>query len=213
MPLLISIILKGLILGFVVSIPLGPVAILCVRRTLQKGQSAGLLSGAGAMFSDLIYAAIAYTGIGFVISFIERYETAFQLLGSLIFFLFGAYMYLRPPNLDVKDAVTKPSWYNYFLTSFACTIINPGILLLYLAGFSRFDFTEKWFSSQLTFLITMLAIGIGAMLWWTILTGFVSHIRQRISITDIKSANKVFAIGVMIVSCISVAFIIYQFFF
>ena len=108
MDLIISTILKGLLIGVFVSAPMGPIGVLCIQRTLNKGRITGLFTGIGAALSDLIYAVLTGFGISIILDFIENYELIIQILGSLVLAGFGIYIYRQNPakNLNIKKQKT-----------------------------------------------------------------------------------------------------------
>ena len=91
---ILDVLIKGFIVGVVVSAPMGPVGVLCIQRTLNKGRWYGFVTGLGAAFSDIIYALITGYGMSFVVDFIENPQTLyyFQLIGSVMLFAFGVYI-------------------------------------------------------------------------------------------------------------------------
>lgn len=101
LPLLI---LKGLLVGIIASAPMGPVGILCIQRTIQKGRPYGIVTGAGAALSDIFYALITGLGMSFVMDFIGEKQNIFwlKLAGSVMLFIFGLYMFRTESN-DVKN--------------------------------------------------------------------------------------------------------------
>ena len=97
MDLIISTALKGILIGVLVSAPMGPIGVLCIQRTLNKGRSSGLFTGVGASLSDLIYAMLTGFGLSMIIDFIENYELLIQILGSIVLAGFGVYIYRQNP--------------------------------------------------------------------------------------------------------------------
>ena len=90
---IIDLILKGILIGIIASAPMGPVGVLCVQRTLNKGRWYGFITGVGAVFSDFIYALLTGLGMSFMLDFISntRYKFLIQLPSSVIMILFGLY--------------------------------------------------------------------------------------------------------------------------
>lgn len=85
----ILLILKGLLVGIIASAPMGPVGILCIQRTMQKGRAYGIVTGAGAALSDIIYALMTGLGMSFVMDFIDKEQNIFwlKLIGSVMLFI------------------------------------------------------------------------------------------------------------------------------
>ena len=93
MDLVLYTIIRGLAIGILVSAPMGPIGVLCIQRTLNKGRWSGFVTGLGASISDLGYAVLTGLGMSIVIDFIETNEYLIQILGSLVLAGFGAYLY------------------------------------------------------------------------------------------------------------------------
>ena len=81
---MLGIVSKGIIIGILVSAPMGPVGMLCLQRTLNKGRLHGLVTGLGAALSDIIYAALTCLGMGVVVNFVEANQSPLQLIGSVV---------------------------------------------------------------------------------------------------------------------------------
>jgi threonine/homoserine/homoserine lactone efflux protein len=93
----IELFLKGLLIGFIVSVPLGAIGLLCVQRTLNKGRKSGFFSGLGAASADTIYALIAGLGISIVISFIKEQDVYFRIIAGIIIITLGISIFLKNP--------------------------------------------------------------------------------------------------------------------
>ena len=95
MELALYTILRGLAIGILISAPMGPIGVLCIQRTLNKGQWAGFFTGVGAAMSDIIYCMLTGLGMSFIIDFIETNQNIIQILGSIVLLVFGAYLIKR----------------------------------------------------------------------------------------------------------------------
>ena len=103
-PLLL--IIKGLLVGIIASAPMGPVGILCIQRTMQKGRAYGIVTGAGAALSDIIYALMTGLGMSVVMDFIDKEQNIFwlKLVGSVMLFIFGIYMFRTDPRKCMRPS-------------------------------------------------------------------------------------------------------------
>ena len=104
MDLTLYTIIRGLAIGILVSAPMGPIGILCIQRTLNKGRWSGFVTGLGAALSDLIYALLTGLGMSIVIDFIEANQNILQILGSLVLVGFGLYLYRQNPAKNIRKA-------------------------------------------------------------------------------------------------------------
>ena len=113
----LQLVLKGLIVGIIISAPMGPVGILCIQRTMKKGRIFGIVTGAGAALSDFIYALMTGLGMSFVIDFIERGQTLFwlKLMGSIMLLIFGIHTYLQDPRKGMRTKMKRKGtlFYNF----------------------------------------------------------------------------------------------------
>lgn len=135
----LDIILKGLLIGIVASAPMGPVGVLCIQRTLNKGRWFGFVTGIGAALSDIVYALITGFGMSFVVEFIENKTNMFylQLIGSIMLFFFGLYTYRSNPAESIRPASqNKGTLIHNFVTAFFVTFSNPLIIFLFVALFA-----------------------------------------------------------------------------
>ena len=179
---MLEIIYKGIIIGIIVSAPMGPIGILCVQRTLSKGRLHGFVSGLGAMVSDLIYAAITLIGIDIVDNLLEANEQLLQCIGSVVIVLFGLAAFFTNPLkiLRPNKHTSKMDYGQDFITAFLLTLSNVAIIFLFISLFARFHYNPldtNWF----TFAVGLSSIGIGALAWWFFITTYVSKLKRYFS--------------------------------
>ena len=142
----LDLIIKGLLIGVVASAPMGPVGVLCIQRTLNKGRWYGFVTGIGAAFSDIIYALITGFGMSFVVDFIENKDNMFylQMAGSIMLFFFGWYTYRCNPAKSIRPtSPRKGTLIHNMVTGFLVTFSNPLIIFLFVALFARFTFVVR----------------------------------------------------------------------
>lgn len=191
--------IKGLIVGMVASAPMGPVGVLCIQRTLNKGREYGLVTGLGAALSDILYALITGLGMSFVVEFIEQPRTMYilQLAGSVLLFGFGLYTYRSRPQLRPTSNHRGTLMHNMF-TAFLLTLGNPLIIFLFLALFARFTFVVPEHIGQQC--LGYVSIFLGAMLWWYGLTYIIDKVRTNFDVNRIWLINQIIGVVVMVVS-------------
>ena len=200
---ILDIIFKGLTIGILVSAPMGPVGILCVQRTLNKGRWYGFVTGIGATASDLIYALITGLGMSFVMDLINNAQNRFflQIIGSIMLLVFGIFSYRSNPTKNMRQSGKKKGtlWHNT-ITAFFVTFSNPLIIILFMALFAQLAFIVP--DHPLDMLIGYLSIIGGALLWWYGLTWLIDKIRNKFESTGIIIINKVIGSVVIIISVI-----------
>lgn len=195
-------IIKGTVIGIVASAPMGPVGVLCIQRTLNKGRWYGFATGVGAALSDFIYALITGYGMSFVVGFIEDPKTLFwiKLVGSVLLFLFGIYTFRSNPVQSIRPVShNKGTLIHNFITGFFVTFSNPLIIFLFVAMFGQFTFIVP--DNPLPQIMGYLFVIGGALLWWLLLTMLVDKVRNKFNMRGIWVINRIIGVIVMLVSC------------
>lgn len=199
---LLETVVKGVVIGIVASAPMGPVGVLCIQRTLNKGRAYGLVTGFGAALSDLLYALLTGYGLNLLYDVISNPSTVYwmQLLGTIIMFLFGIHTYRSNPVQNTRNVShNKSSLLRNGITGFFITLSNPMIILLFLALFTPFKFVIPEMSLILQ-CIGYLSIFSGAVLWWLFITFVVNKLKTRFDVRGIWIINRVIGGVVMVVS-------------
>lgn len=209
LPSLVEIIVKGVVIGIIASAPMGPVGVLCVQRTLNKGRAYGLVTGVGAALSDILYALITGYGLNLLYDVIHNPTTIYwmQLLGAVIMFIFGVHTFRSNPMQNARNVShNKSSLLRNGITGFFITLSNPMIILLFMALFTPFGFVIHEMSLVNQFLGYLSIFG-GAMLWWLFITFVVNKLRARFDVRGIWIVNRVIGGAVMIGSLIGAVLI------
>ena len=200
---LIIYIIKGIIIGIVASAPMGPVGILCIRRTIKKGRVYGLATGAGAALSDVFYALITGFGLS-LFDFVQDEQNAFymKLCGSVMLAIFGVYMYrTKHSKTGHPESNKKGSLVHNFLTALAITLANPLIIFLFLALFNMMaPFAGTGNFVEMT--AGYLSIIGGAMLWWFGLTYVIDRMRTNFTEQGIRTMNRTIGAVVLTIAII-----------
>jgi len=200
---ILNFVFKGLLIGIIASAPMGPVGVLCVQRTLNKGRWYGLVTGAGAAVSDIIYAAITGLGMSFVMDFVNNGQNKFylQIIGSVLLLIFGVYTYRSDPTRNIhKSSNQKGSLLHNGVTAFFVTFSNPLIIFLFMATFAQFAFVLPNHPFEMA--VGFLSIVGGAMLWWFGLTWLIDKVGSRFDNSELKIINQIIGSVVMIFSVI-----------
>lgn len=174
-----SFFLKGMLLGFSIAAPVGPIGILCIRRTLQYGRFSGLFSGLGAALADTIYAIIAAFGLTFVSDFLLAGQYWLHLIGGAFLLYLGIKTGLTKPTEKVQLPSHK-SLLNDFVSTFLLTITNPMTILAFLAIFAGFGLTSVQ-GNYADASALVAGVFIGSAIWWLILSEGVTLFRRKVS--------------------------------
>lgn len=195
---ILDLLVKGFIIGVVVSAPMGPVGVLCIQRTLNKGRWYGFVTGLGASISDIIYALLTGYGMSFIFDFINTNIFYLQLLGSVMLLAFGYYTFRSNPVKAIRPiSPSKGTLFHNFITAFFVTLSNPLIIFLFIGLFARFTFVLPGIplGEQM---IGYMGIAIGAIAWWFGITYFVDKVRNRFNMRGIWMINRIIG-GIVIV--------------
>lgn len=193
-----SSIFDGVLIGFAASVPLGPIGVLCIQRTLQRGRLSGFISGLGAALSDTLYAIIAGFSISYVVAFIEEQIFWLQIFGAGILLLLGIRIFRSNPAVQLrKQRKRKSTLIHDFGSTFLITISNPLAVFLFIAFFASFRAvnpnTDIWGQ-----LILIGGVFIGAASWWLILTSIVSLFRSVVNLRRLFWINKIAGAAIII---------------
>ena len=200
---IVDLVFKGILIGMLASAPMGPVGILCVQRTLNKGRWYGFVTGIGAAVSDIFYALIAGAGMSFVMDFIENEQNKFwlQLSGSIMLLVFGIICWRSNPMKNMHISGNKKgTLLHNGVTAFLVTFSNPLIIFLFLGLFAQLAFIvpdHPWAMS-----VGYLSIVGGALLWWFGLTWLIDKIRAIFDESGILIINRIIGSVVIIFSLI-----------
>ncbi len=183
-----NIFLKGLVLGFSIAAPVGPIGILCIRRTLSEGRLHGLISGLGAATADGFYGLVAGFGLTIISDALMGQQFWLALLGSVYLSYLGFKTFFATPVTSSADAVPGGLWGAYFST-LMLTLTNPVTILSFVAIFAGLGVitAEGNFSSA-----TLLVLGVflGSAIWWLTLSGGVSLLRERFDTRKLIWVNR-----------------------
>ena len=190
--MLVDIFIKGIIIGLATSVPLGPIGMLAIQRTLNRGLKHGLFTGLGGTVSDIVYSVIILFFLSFVIDTIEVHRHAIQIIGSVIIIFFGLWIFRSNPIAQPlpHEKPVEHSLLNDFVSSFGLTLSNPLIIFVLIALFSHLNF-ETAETSVTGQVLGLTAIFTGSISWWIFLTTFVNRFRTRFNIRGLKIINRV----------------------
>ena len=213
---ILNFIFKGMLIGLIASAPMGPVGVLCVQRTLNKGRWYGFITGIGAALSDMIYAAITGYGMSYVMDVLSNQQTRMylQIVGSIMLLAFGVYTYKSDPTKKIhRSGNGKGTLFHNGMTAFLVTFSNPLIIFLFVACFAQFAFVMP--DHPFEMLVGFASIVFGALLWWFGLTWLIDKIRGEFDDNGIRLINQV--IGSIVVLCSIIMFLgtvtnLYRFF-
>lgn len=206
----VEFLIKGLIVGFLASIPLGPVGVLCIQRTINKGRYSGLISGMGAATVDMFFALVAALGLTYIINFIEEKQFFIQLIGGGILILLGTKIFNTNPIKQIRKHRRKKIKLieDYFSVLFL-TLSNPLAIFLFVAAFAGIGIVTSNDSSLKSSLIIS-GVFLGAMLWWSILTFFIDFFRKHFRLKQLWWINKIAGVLVLVFGVVAMVSVFFE---
>jgi threonine/homoserine/homoserine lactone efflux protein len=181
--------IKGLIIGFSIAAPVGPIGILCIQRTLSGGNVQGLVTGLGAATADALYGFIAAFGLTFISNFIVDQSIWFRLIGGLFLCYLGIQAFLKKTQAQTVATVnnTKLSAYG---TTFFLTLTNPMTILFFagiFAGLGIVSESIRYASAGLM----VIGVFAGSAAWWLFLSSVTGIFRNKINESKLALVNKI----------------------
>lgn len=198
----IEILLKGIILGLTVSMPLGPTGIILINRTIKRGRLSGFFSGLGLATADTLLAVVAAAGFSVIISFINQERFIISLIAGIVIIGIGLKIYLSNPVKDIRnrEKTDKSLWRDYY-SVFVLSISNPYTVLIFVAFFSGVHINGDVKPALVPFFLIP-GVLIGTIAWWFFLSYFLSRFKKKIRLRVIVTVNKVAGIVVMAIGII-----------
>jgi len=195
-----SLFLKGLIVGFCLAAPVGPIAALCVQRTISKNLTSGLVSGFGAAVADAFYGAVAAFGATIISEFLIAERSWMQRVGGVILIFMGLRLFLTKAIEEKKEANGK-GLAGDFLSTFLLTLTNPMTFVAFAAVFTTMGIGAVRGQPILTAELVG-GVLLGSELWWLILCGGAHALRHHFDFRKLTTMNKatgIFVVGVGVV--------------
>ena len=184
----VDLLIGGIMVGLMIAMPVGPVNILCIHRTIGAGWRSGVLSGLGAAAADMLYGAVAGFSITLVVQFLVREQFWIRLFGGILLVVIGiSYFFKRPEPLNAQKQDCG-SAYSDLRSTFLLTLTNPTTVLSFVALLAALGIRQgnPWW-------LTVFLVGgifCGSMVWWIVLGSIVNHFRGRFSDRNLLLMNR-----------------------
>jgi threonine/homoserine/homoserine lactone efflux protein len=170
--------LKGIVVGAVIAVPVGPVGILCLHRSIFDGQLSGLVSGLGAATADALFGAVAAFGLTFVSDWLFGYENALRAVGGIYLLYIGGSALTTEVRDKIAEQSSAETLFRDFASAFALTITNPVTILVFLAIFAALGLGTR--ATLVDASILVLGVWVGSFLWWLALSLGIGLFRRAI---------------------------------
>jgi threonine/homoserine/homoserine lactone efflux protein len=181
--------LRGIVIGLSIAAPVGPIGVLCIRRTLAQGRSYGLVSGLGAATADAVYGCIAGFGLTLMSSFLVERQLWLRLIGGAFLCYLGVKTLLTKPAEEAAEAKGTGLLGTYGSTFFL-TLTNPMTILSFAAIFAGLGVAETG-GNYASAVILVLGVFAGSALWWLLLSGGVGLFRTKFTPQALVWVNRV----------------------
>ena len=185
----LPLLLRGLIIGFSIAAPVGPIGVLCIRRTLADGRVAGLISGLGAASADAVYGCVAGFGLTFVSNFLVSQQLWLSLIGGLFLCYLGIKTFLSKPS-EQAVSVASRGLPGAYASTFLLTLTNPMTILSFaaiFAGLGLANASGEYASAG----ILVLGVFLGSAAWWLLLSGGVGLFREKFNTGAMRWVNRI----------------------
>jgi threonine/homoserine/homoserine lactone efflux protein len=185
----ISFLFKGIVIGFAITAPVGPIGILCVNRTLSKGRASGFISGLGAVTADGFYSAVAAYGLTLVATVLSGHQMWFRLVGGCFLLFLGARMFFLEPVTELIRTKKSNLVADYF-SAFFINLANPVTIVGFIAVFAGLGLGTM---NRDLYSATMMVLGVilGSAGGWALLTGVTNGLRVRFQPGVLRVINRV----------------------
>ncbi|MFV9502986.1 MAG: LysE family translocator [Oscillochloridaceae bacterium umkhey_bin13] len=179
---------RGTVIGVAIAAPVGPIGVLCIRRTLADGRLAGFVSGLGAATADLIYGVVAVLGLSVLADWLTGVSFWTRLVGGLFLVYLGVKILReRPAERPAEVTAGRGLWGAYFSTLFL-TLTNPATIIAFTAIFAGLG-AGMGTGSYLDGLLLAGGVAVGSALWWLGLSGAVGLLRTRVTPQALRWVN------------------------
>lgn len=181
-----SFLLKGLVIGFCIAAPVGPIGVLCIRRSLAEGVAIGFATGLGAATADAVYGGVAAFGLTAISDFLIGQKFWLGLIGGVFLLYLGVKTFISKPAELPANAQGRGLAGAYVSTLFL-TLTNPLTILSFVAVFAGFGFGT--IRSYIDATVLVLGVFLGSAAWWLMLSNGVGLLRSRVNATWMQAVN------------------------
>jgi len=192
--LLVILFLQSLLIGLSIAAPVGPIGILCIRRTLVDGRKAGFIAGLGAATADAFYGAIAAFGLTIIASFLVNQSFWLRSVGGLFLVYLGVKTFIassKEYQIAQNSHQDQPSMLNNYLSTFFLTISNPLTILSFAAIFAGFGSTTIQSKDYCAASAMVVGVFLGSTTWWFALSYLTSQFQDRLTSKSMTWINRI----------------------
>ena len=196
-----AIFFKGICIGFALAVPIGPIGILCIRKTLTEGRIRGLVIGLGAATADLIYGTVAAFGLTFISNTLYNQRIWIRLVGGILFLLLGAKIFrARPANTNIN--ISSRGIFGLYISTVFLTLTNPLTIFAFITVFAALGLGTGlgYFSTS----ALVAGVFTGSFLWFLSLNSSVILFRKKLDLGGMRWVNRVAGILIIISGIVAI---------
>jgi threonine/homoserine/homoserine lactone efflux protein len=187
---------KGLIVGFAIAVPVGPIGMLCIRRTLNAGRASGLITGIGAATADAIYGGIGGFGLHVFAATLVSQQAWLRLFGGVFLLCLGVRTFMTPQREQASSTNGKGLVATY-VSTFVLTLTNPMTIFSFAAVFAALGIGSEGLN-YLCAALLVFGVFCGSALWWLLLSGGVAVLRSKFDRGGLRWANRISGVIIII---------------
>jgi threonine/homoserine/homoserine lactone efflux protein len=181
--------IQGIIIGLTLAVPVGPISLLCIHRTVAAGRLHGIVSGLGVATADTFYAAVAFLGLTAVSGLIISHQNLFRFLTGIALILVGIQVFRSVPASVSENDVQEPYLEDY-LSLFAIAAANPLTIIFFITTLPGFGIVAQ----GTTFIAAVPFVAgtfLGSTAWWIVLCGSLGSVRSRLGTSNLRRINRI----------------------
>ena len=192
----VSLFVQGIIIGLTLAVPVGPLALICIQRTVSEGRLHGIFSGIGVATADSFYAAVTFLGLTVISALIIAQQYLFRFLAGVVLILIGIRVFLSIPSA-ISAKTEHETYLKDYLSMVALAIANPLTLVFFLVILPGYGVVIHG-TSFLSAAEFVAGVFFGSTVWWVVLCGSIGSVRSRISAENLGRINRVSG---LLISC------------
>lgn len=194
--------IEGILIGFLMAVPIGAVGILCIRRTLNGGRRQGYVTGLAGASADLVFSLVSASGIRLISDFILDYRFEIRLAGGIILLVMGVFMFRSPrgPVAKLESVLNDTKTY---LSTFVLALTNPLVMFSYAAVLAIAG-VATLFDEYMSLSMLFAGIFLGSLLWFVLISNLAHRFREKVAEVKLMIANRIAGVLLILIGLAAV---------
>ena len=180
---------KGIVAGFLMAAPLGPMGVVCIKRTLTHGRLSGFATGLGTATIDALYSSVAAFSLVLISTFVLNHASAIQSMGAVILFYLGISIFREKPKKPSSENALQKNLAKDYGSALILTICNPITILSFMAALAALEVASNSETASPFMLVG--GVFLGSLLWWIILSTTMGGMRNGLTLQRIQKINQI----------------------